>query len=330
MQRGEGILRYQRVALVCVAAILAIAGVIHLFSLNNRIAKLESSVRDKDRQIAALSKEHCSVFTEQKSSSNMVYTIKSSGGMRTYRVQTPAQYAYNTRMPMVILFSGKGANGAILEQLADFSTAPVISVYPEPLKGTDKANSWQGAPYSPPKVSDVSFTRDIITKMSEDYCVDPAQIYTVGMSNGGGMAWLSACYLSDKVAATATIAGAHYTDYQKCPTKRSPQGILAIHSRTDKQVPYEGDKKRGLPSLPTWAKTRALENGCKKTPSHQISRDFSIDTWSQCTGDTRVTLVSIGDQPHGWMKLPDVTTDPNLPNPNLSGYVWDFLRQYRR
>ena len=330
MKPGSVILKHQRLILILLAVVFGFFAIGHLYFLNNRIALLETSIAEKDKEIAELGRERCSAHGPQKSNATIRYTIQSSGGTRTYRVETPAQFSNTSRTPMVIVFSGKGSDGASIKTVADFHDDSVLSVYPDPLIGTDGHQAWQGAPYSPVGVSDVRFVRDMMHQISANYCVDSSRIYTVGMSNGGGIAWLSACYMSDTIAATATISGAYYGNYQRCPENRKPLSILAVHGKLDQQVPYKGDLSRGLPPVTAWVRARAQDEGCVAKPSIQSARNYTITTWEPCAGNSTVTLVSIGDGPHGWMKLPDVTADPNLPNDNLTGFVWEFLRQHRR
>ena len=39
--------------------------------------------------------------------------------------------------------------------------------------------------------------------------IDPARIYANGLSNGGGMAFVLSCTMSDRIAAVGLVAAAH-------------------------------------------------------------------------------------------------------------------------
>ena len=69
-------------------------------------------------------------------------------------------------------------------------------------------------------------------------CIDRRSVYAAGVSNGGGMAALLACQLSDKIAAVAAVAGA-YADLPDCHPPR-PVSLLEIHGTADTTVPDGG------------------------------------------------------------------------------------------
>lgn len=311
---------------ILLALCIIIGQVIYNKHLSGQVSKLQSELSYQQEELTDALSQRCAASSVKESSTTHQFTIESSGGARSYAVHTPAQYAYNTRTPAVIIFSGKGGTGAEFQYTTDFKNQPVLSIYPEPLKDKDGVTAWQGAPYSPEGVSDVYFVGDVIKQVSKDYCIDPARIYTVGMSNGGGIAWLSACYLSDTIAATASISGAYYQKYQHCPEPKRPVPVLAVHSRTDTQVPYAGSTKRGLIPIDTWVAERAKANQCQPTSAVKGAAEFTITTWQKCKENATVELLTLTNKQHGWMDLPDLSSDPNIHEGNLTNYIWEFLR----
>ncbi|UTX51080.1 hypothetical protein KI440_02640 [Candidatus Saccharibacteria bacterium TM7i] len=312
------------------AGIVIVSQFLHANHLNDHVSQLESEIAYQRKELAGVLRERCSTSKIRESNTTLTFTIQSSGGERSYHVRTPAQYSYNSRTPAVIVFTGKGGTGAEFESIAKFQDNSVLSIYPEPLRDADGITSWQGAPYSPKGVSDVRFTADMIRQLTTDFCIDADKIYTVGMSNGGGIAYLSSCYLSDTIAATASISGAYYKKFQNCPHQARPMPTLAVHSHSDVQVPYTGSVQRQLIPIETWSAQRAKDNHCKPDPKVREARTFTLTEWQECEQEANVTLLALEDKPHGWMALPDITADPNTPDQDLSGFIWDFLRKHRR
>ena len=52
---------------------------------------------------------------------------------------------------------------------------------------------------------DVRFISELIDKLEAAYNIDPARIYANGFSNGGGMAFVLSCTLSDRIAAVGMV-----------------------------------------------------------------------------------------------------------------------------
>ena len=296
-----------------------------LHHLSERTRQLEAKIDQLSAQSEALAAGQCSPGTAWESLTTTSFELESGGHTRRYHVRTPAQYSPASRTPLVVFYTGKGSTGAEFAAYSGFEQEPVLAVYPEPLVGTDGATAWQGAPYSPRGVSDVEFTADMLAAITRDYCIDTERVYTAGMSNGGGIAWLSACYLADTIAASVTVSGAHYQD---CPEPTRPVPLLAIHSYDDHQVPFQGHARRHLPPIDRWMRTRAQRNGCWPLPLVVERERFTRTTWPGCEDGATVELLAIRREVHGWMPLPDLSTDPNLPSPVLSSFIWRFLSQH--
>ena len=54
---------------------------------------------------------------------------------------------------------------------------------------------------------DVRFISELIDTLEAAYNIDPARIYANGLSNGGGMAFVLSCTLSDRIAAVGHGGG---------------------------------------------------------------------------------------------------------------------------
>lgn len=79
-----------------------------------------------------------------------------------------------------------------------------IVAYPE---GTSLGpKSWGTAgSETPERMPAVLFIVQLIAKLEASYNIDKTQIYANGMSNGGGMAFVLSCTMSDRVAAVGLV-----------------------------------------------------------------------------------------------------------------------------
>ena len=157
--------------------------------------------------------------------------------------------------------------------------------------------------------------------------IDPKRVYALGFSNGGGLVDNLGCFLSDKIAAIAPVAGA-YIYWAECNPSR-PVPVLAFHGTADEAVPYRG----GGSSIPNWAGAWAGRNGCEPQPKNTSPEEnVIIDTWGNCAENAIVTLYTIEGGGHVW---PGSPLWENLRK--LEGYpqgvvatdlIWDFFQAH--
>src|SRR5205807_1426075 len=63
---------------------------------------------------------------------------------------------------------------------------------------------------------DVRFISEMIDKLEAAYNIDPARIYANGFSNGGGMAFVLSCTMSDRIAAVGMVGTAQTLPWSWC------------------------------------------------------------------------------------------------------------------
>jgi polyhydroxybutyrate depolymerase len=116
--------------------------------------------------------------------------------------------------------------------------------------------------------ADIQFLSDLIDKLEMDFNIDPKRIYANGLSNGGGMSFVLACALSDRIAAVGIVAGALPMSLENCQPAR-PVPVMMFHGTDDPIVPYGGGSFRregSLPAIPEWVASLAQRSGCQATP----------------------------------------------------------------
>lgn len=174
------------------------------------------------------------------------------GRTRTYLVFRPSGYNPAVPHPLILSFHGGGGSAAI--QMSQSQILPlaeretILVAYPD---GTGAVQTWNGGACcgyaSSNTVDDVGFVRALVARLKTDYAVDPARIYSTGMSNGGILSHRLACEATDLFAAIAPVAGGLNLggDFSACrPSRQIP--VLHFHGTTDDNYPYLGGVGNGL------------------------------------------------------------------------------------
>ena len=88
-------------------------------------------------------------------------------------------------------------------------------------------------------MKDVRFIAELIDKLRASYNIDATRIYANGFSNGGGMAFVLSCTLSDRIAAVGMVGAAQTLPWNWC-TDRRPVPAIVFHGTADPFAPYSG------------------------------------------------------------------------------------------
>ena len=118
---------------------------------------------------------------------------------------------YDPQVPSRLIFGFPGTNWVGLQirpylSLETHAEPNDIFVYPDPLW---REFQWWGTledgfsgPHAHPAdgMQDLDFTEAIIDELSEQYCIDPNQVYATGHNWGGDMAQVVSCFLGDRLS----------------------------------------------------------------------------------------------------------------------------------
>lgn len=276
------------------------------------------------------------VHSSLPGANSTVLTIPSSGGQRKFLVHVPS--SYNIYKPTGVIFSyhGNSRTAQYQESLSRFSDPSFnpdhIAVYPQGLN-----NSWQGPSYAVPGVDDLQFTADLVTYLSDNFCVDKSRIYASGKSNGGGFVGTLACSSEGGTfAAFAPVSGAFYTDNPEtnaqCTPSRDKIPILEFHGGNDTTIPYTGGTGKGglLPDINQWLAWWAERDGIfeKKVLSEYGGEvKHTVYGSGECSG--LVQGYKVETLGHDWP-----STEPNLDSDTptvieATEVTMEFFRQWR-
>ncbi|MDD5371646.1 MAG: PHB depolymerase family esterase [Anaerolineaceae bacterium] len=264
--------------------------------------------------------------------------IVSGGRQRKYLLYVPLSYVPTQPTPLVVCLHGYADWPAHQmwtsrwNQLADENG--FLVAYPE---GTGILLHWatmdrSGKTRLP---DDVRFLSDLIDRLEQEYNVDPARIYANGHSNGGGMSFMLACKLSERIAAIGGVSGAYLYPLSACSFSR-PVSMIAFHGTHDRVVPYWGGRSflfnYPFPVVPDWIKALALRNGCDETPLHfAVKGEVSGLRYVNGNQGTEVVFYTIQGGGHTWPgggKIPRFIGGHTTQDVNATRVMWDFFQRF--
>ncbi|HCS39117.1 MAG TPA: hypothetical protein DIW44_05965 [Anaerolineaceae bacterium] len=262
----------------------------------------------------------------------------SSGEKRHYLLHVPDSYDPDVPTPLIISIHGFAewpAHQAKISRWNDLADElGFIVVYPS---GTDFPLRWRttGLTNSPqdPEL-DVMFISDLIDKLASEYSIDPNRIYANGLSNGGGMSYLLACKMADRIAAIGSVAGAYTYAPELCTPSR-PVPMIAFHGDADPVVPYLGGPSRSFeipfPSVPGWMQGWADRNQCQTASLIPQEGEISGIAWTDCSQNAEVTFYTITGGGHAWPggdPIPAWIVGYTSQAINTTRVMWQFFEQH--
>jgi polyhydroxybutyrate depolymerase len=231
----------------------------------------------------------------------------SSGEERTYRLYVPKSYDPARPTSLVISMHGAGLWGAAQMEMSRWNAVAdeqrLIVVYPSAAGGGGPRVWHVGAGET--SARDVRFIAKLIDTLEASYNIDPTRIYADGLSNGGGMAFLLSCTLSDRIAAVGLVASAQFLPWNECKDQ-GPVPMVAFHGTEDRFTPYHGGSSwvagdHVFPSIPGFTATWARRNRCAAKPVESaFAADVTRLEYTGCADDAAVVLYTIRGGGHTW------------------------------
>ncbi|GAA4455099.1 PHB depolymerase family esterase [Nibrella saemangeumensis] len=184
-------------------------------------------------------------FTNSLQAQLISDSIQIEGNYRTFHFNTPAQ---NLKRPsLVFVMHGSGGNGKGMMNAAtrmdqQARTENTIVVYPDGYK-----RYWNECRKASPALANVenvneqAFFDGMIKYFTKQYRVDPKQVFAVGTSGGGHMAYKLALTMPDRFRAiTAIIANLPDITNLDCTPAGKPVPVMIINGTLDSVNPYNG------------------------------------------------------------------------------------------
>ena len=264
-------------------------------------------------------------------------TLVSSGLEREYLLHVPKSYDPTKPTALVISLHGGAGWPAMQKETSRWNTLSesqgFIVVYPSGISGRGP-RAWHMNPSG--LARDVRFISDLIGTLRAAYNIDSTRVYADGLSNGGGMAFVLSCTLSDRIAAVGMVASAQLLPFDWCTDPRAVP-MIAFHGTADRTVPYHGGKSWvapvEFPDMPTWAADWARRNRCGAKPVESaVAADVTRLEYSHCADDAPVVLYTVNGGGHSWPgggPLPEWLVGPTSHSIDATGLMWTFFREHR-
>jgi polyhydroxybutyrate depolymerase len=272
--------------------------------------------------------------------------IVSSGQTREYLLHVPDRY--DPAVPTALVISihagatwpAQQMNLSRWNRLADANG--FIVVYPS---GTPQlfnlARIWHTFHAGVGLERDVRFISELIDTLRTSYNIDSARIFADGMSNGGGMAFVLSCVLSDRLAAVGMVAPAQALPPDWCRATR-PVPLIAFHGTADSLVPYNGGRfgdplnpvKPVFPAMRGFVASWAGRNQCTAGPVEStVAPAVTRLEHRGCADGASVVLYSVDGGGHTWpggKPLPEWRVGPNSNSIDATGEMWAFFGAHPR
>lgn len=249
------------------------------------------------------------------------------GGDRPAELKTPAALTDGKQYPLLVVLHGFGATG--FAQTAYFGVGGLpaadraLLIAPDGTTNSTGQQFWNADPAccdrEGQRPDDVAYIGGMIDDIRADWPVDKNQVFILGHSNGGYMAYRMACERADVVVAIASLAG----NASSTPTTCSPAqkvNILHMHGTEDDIVPFTG----ATPSVDQWA----AKNGCGTT--RVAGADLDLD--NNVAGAETRTFTTDGCPGNGAVDLWTMVGSSHIPimNSSFPTTILDWFTAHER
>ena len=261
--------------------------------------------------------------------------VLTSEEKRAYLLHVPETIPSDRPMPLVICLHGFAEWPAHVMRLSHWNKLAdefgFLVVYP---RGSGFPFRWRNFGTQDEQSQDVQFFSDLIDHLEKEYKIDQARIYANGLSNGGGMAFMLACRLSERIAAIGGVAGAYPRTWTEYKPKR-PVPAIIFHGTADPLVPYHrkaSGRLRVLPDIPQWVQALAEHNGCQINPV-PVSGSGSVSgaRYPGVTNNAEVILYSVAGGGHTWpggKAMPEFIVGKTSADIDATRVMWSFFVEH--
>jgi polyhydroxybutyrate depolymerase len=263
----------------------------------------------------------------------------SSGEQREYLLHVPRSYDPTRPTPLVISMHGGAVWPAAQRDISRWNGVAdengFLVVYPSGVSGQGP-RAWRvGAREGGER--DVRFIAELIDTLKSSYRIDPTRIYADGLSNGGGMAFLLSCTLSDRIAAVGLVSSAQFLSWSACTDAERPVPMIAFHGTHDRQTKYHGGVSWAgrdfvFPSIPRFTETWARRNRCAGGAVESVvAADVRRLEYTDCAAGAPVVLYTILGGGHTWPgggPGPEWFVGSTSRNIDASRRMWEFFREH--
>jgi len=170
--------------------------------------------------------------------------------IREYVLHVPTSYDSGIASPLVINLHGFGDCATdFAESVGGFynfedlaNEENIIVAYPQGAYRPEKEDTyWEPGDNGSESIyeNDVYFLKQLVLDISSDYNLDMSNVFAIGYSNGGMMAYSLACNASELFSGIGIMSGALLDD--ACSLENAVP-IITFHGIADGVLPYDGNQ----------------------------------------------------------------------------------------
>ena len=279
----------------------------------------------------------CGILQLPQAQTTVLDTFNFEGLERNYILYVPAIYDGVNAVPLVINLHGYGSNAAQQNFYGNFKNLADVDnflvVHPNGTnnpRGTSYWNAFAGGG----AVDDVAFISGLIDTLSKNYNIDPARIFSTGMSNGGFMSYRLACELNNRISKIASVTGSMNTTLQGTCSPGAPIPVMQIHGTNDPTVSYNGSF--GVVAIEDVVDYWVNNNNCdtapivESLPDINTSDNSTVERYTYANGDagSSVIFYKVIGGGHTWPDalFPIPAYGPTNRDFNASQVIWEFFK----
>lgn len=252
------------------------------------------------------------------------YEKEIDGRMRRWMTYVPSSYSGKEAVPLVVATHGYSSsaqafagdtrwsdiaeqNGFIVVYTQAYPSDDQRGNIPVPYWNTmEKGEIMDGLP------DDVSYFRQMIADIEQQYNIDNSRLYATGHSNGSCMTWMLAMYASDLFAAVAPIGGHIGTHLDAVPQDAEPLPIWITLGDYDYE-PTTGTDTGTWDAVNYWI----TYNGANRQAIDTVNGRFTTHEYVNNQSIPLFRYTEIKNSPHAYM-------------PEVSEMVWnDFFSHFK-
>ncbi len=261
-------------------------------------------------------------------------TVTSGGLERTYISHVPPGYDGTTPMPLVLVFHGYAENARIMLDYSEMGkTADEHGFIVVAPNGAGDPPHWN-AMLLPDGANDVQFVRDLLAKLDNELCTDPARTFATGFSNGSSMSLRLSCDLPERIRATGHVAEVDAHCVPKAPAIIFQGAVDPLVPMDGGGVYFPGEGTGVTPPVRSTVKSWAEAEGCDAANPTitKPSAHVELTAYNGCqAGNGAVQLYVVDGGGHAWPGGSEAFGDPamNTREINASELIWQFFSGIR-
>ena len=252
---------------------------------------------------------------------------------RPATVKLPKSYRSDKSYPLVVLLHGRGSTAGITDLYLGLSRSQnkldYVLLLPNGTIRSDGQSFWNATEEccdsDDTGIDDSGYLLGLVAETKQRFNIDEKQVFVLGHSNGGFMAYRLACDSDGIFKGIISIAGSTFASASSCKTA-TPLNVLQIHGTDDTTVSYDAvnenypgafetadrwatrnqcaefEERPEAQDLIFFAADPRLDQNGRPTIDDPLSLNFSKETdeyvWQDCDAGSRVGLWKINGSDH--------------------------------